>query len=442
MSFRYNNNIKKLLSQKIIVACFALILAFTTITTSGCSSTPNQNQDQTNTISKIDSLKADTATLKAEVPQIRIPKKEMVRIYNDNARFIAGIKSEEGSEFKKLENNRDWQQYAAWSNAVWNRLKEGQIKKVTTWAQEELAFANYTETGTAKIFKLFYPFSGADFLYANTLFPAADEYLMIGLEPVGKVPDIRKIPEDFWENYFLALKTSMDDILTSSFFKTKDMRKDFTIQELKGTLPLLMIFIVRTGHKIVTLEPVEINDSGKIIDSKLNKIEHHQYSKMNGVRITFEKDSANNSADDYQKSICYFSIDLSDPSLKQKPAFELFLNNYGETVSFIKSASYLMHENNFSTIRSLILKHSYTHIQDDSGIPLNYFYENTTDNKWLEPIFYGGYKEPIPMFKKYYQEELKNKFVDTTLVKPLHFRIGYQNLAKKSNIMVVKKEIY
>lgn len=435
MSFSSHNNIKKALSLKSIHASFTLIVGFIYIIITGCSSTSERNQAKVNIAEKKDSLKPDTASSKIEVPQINISKKEVVRIYNDNARFIAGLKSEEGSEFKKLENNRDWQHYAAWSNTVWNSLKERQLKKVTTWAQKELAFAHTTEA-INKNFKLFYPFSGADFLYANTLFPNADQYLMIGLEPVGKVPDIRKIPEDFWENYFLALKTSMDDILTASFFKTKDMRKDFTIQELKGTLPILMIFIVRTGHKIVTLEPVEINGSGEIIDSRLDKVAHHQYSQMHGVRITFEKDSVSN----YQKNIYYFSIDLSDPSLIQKPEFELFLNGYGDNVSFIKSASYLMHEKNFSTIRSLILKHSYTHVQDDSGIPLKFFYEGEQNTKWQEPSFYGGYKAPIPMFKNCYQEELKNKFADSTKVKPLPFRIGYQNLAKQSNIMVVKSK--
>lgn len=433
---RYNyKDYRKIYFSKTIVALFVMLI---NIIICGCSSIPDKKQDKINTVSKKDSLQADTSDSKVEVSQMCIPKKETVRIYNDNARFIAGLKSEEGSEFKKLENNRDWQNYAAWSNSVWNRLKEGQLQKVKTWAQQELSFVNKTETREG--FKLFYPFSGADFLYANSLFPDANEYFMIGLEPVGKVPDIRKIPEDFWENYFFALKTSMDDILTASFFKTKDMRKDFQIQELKGTLPLIMIFIVRTGHKIVTLEPLEINDSGKIVDSRINKIQSRQYSKMNGVRITFEKDSIRTDDNNFQKCIYYFSIDLSDPSLKGKDGFELFLNSYGENVSFIKSASYLMHENNFSTIRSLILKHSNTHVQDDSGIPLKCFYENTTNNKWQEPLFYGGYKEPIPMFKQYYQEELKKKFSDTTVTQPLPFRIGYQNLAKKSNIIVVKSK--
>jgi hypothetical protein len=395
---------------------------------------------------KKDTLKIDSVK-KAEVSKTVVPRKEFVRIYNDNARFIAGLKGENGSEFQKLENNPDWKQYAAWSNAIWSRLKEGQLQKVKTWADQELSFINApgpVNNNASKPSTLFYPFSGADFLYAHTLFPTIDQYIMIGLEPVGKVPDIRKIPTDFWENYFLALRTAMNDILTSSFFITKDMKVDFRIQELKGTLPIIMIFLERTGNKIVTMEPVEINDSGLVVDSRLEKITSHQFGQMSGIRITYEKDSSGMNENAPQKTICYFSIDLSNASLKQKPQFESFLSNQGEVTTYVKSASYLMHQSSFSTIRSQILKHSKTVIQDDSGIPLKYFVSDAENegNQWQQPLFYGGYKAPIPMFSKFYQEDLKKNYADTANVKSLPFRIGYQNLAKKSNLLIAKKKSF
>lgn len=371
-----------------------------------------------------------------EPPKSIVPRKEYERTYNDNARYIAGLKGEDGSEFLKIENNLDWKQYASWSNTTWQNLNEGQLQKVRSWALEELSSINNSKNKKEPE-ALFYPFSGADFLYADALFSKAEQTIMIGLEPVGKMPDIRKIPTDFWENYFLALRTAMDDILKSSFFKTKDMKTDFRIQELKGTLPIMMIFLARTGHRIITIEPVEITDSAKVVDSHFDKVAVHQYGKMNGVRITYQKDSLP-IVTAPQKTVYYFSIDLSDASLKQKPQFEAFLNNYGQVATFIKSASYLMHQSNFVTIRSLILKHSETLVQDDSGIPLKYF-ASTQSESWQEPLFYGAYKTPIPMFSKFYQEDLKKKFADTSFVKPLDFRIGYQTLANKSNVMVVKK---
>lgn len=410
---------------------YLLVLLFAVF---GCSSpTPQQVTLEI----KKDTLKADTL-IKKEPEKVIKPRKEYVRTYNDNARFIAGLTGEEGSDFLKLENNSDWRQYAAWSNAVWTRLNEGQLQKVKTWAAQELAFAPPANNSPDnKPFTLFYPFSGADFLYANTLFPQTDKCIMIGLEPVGKVPDIRKIPTDFWENYFLALRTAMDDILTASFFKTKDMKVDFKIQELKGTLPIMMVFLVRTGHRIVTMEPVEINDSGKIVDSRFEQAAIHQYNHMNGMRITYEKIDTT-SIDNAQKEVYYFAIDLSNASLAKKPEFSSFLDKNGEVITFIKSASYLMHEKNFATIRSFILKHSYILVEDDSGIPLKYFRDTLAGEQW-ETQFYGSYKAPIPMFKSFYQEDLKTDFADTSKVKPLPFRIGYGN-TNKSNIIVVKKK--
>ncbi len=411
---------------------FSITLVLLLTVLFSCSSPqPEQVKKETKDTAKCDTI------VKKEPAKPVIQRKEFVREYNDNARFTAGLKGEEGSDFIKLENNPDWKQYAVWSNSIWTRLGEGQLQKVKTWAAQELVFAPPVNNSVEnKSFTLFYPFSGADFLYANTLFPKVDKCIMIGLEPSGKVPDIRKIPTDFWENYFLALRTAMDDILTASFFKTKDMKVDFKIQELKGTLPIMMVFLARTGHKIVTMEPVEINDSGLIVDSRFEQAAIHQYNHMNGIRITYEKDSA--SSDTPQKEVYYFSIDLSNASLAQKPALSRFLDHNGDVITFIKSASYLMHERNFATIRSLILQHSYVLVQDDSGIPLKYIIGPDSGEEW-EPEFYGGYKAPIPMFKGFYQEDLKTNFADTSKTKPLPFRIGYGNTSK-SNILVAKKK--
>lgn len=410
-------------------------------------------------------LKKDTSkilsVIKASPQKSSLPKKEFVRIYNDNARFIAGMKSEEGSDFSKFEKNQDWKKYAAWYNNTWARLEKGQLQKIKSWSEQELVFNNSSivsqpnnANNELQSPTIFYPFSGADFLYATTLFPSADQYVMIGLEPVGKVPDIRKIPVDFWENYFLALRTAQDDILTASFFKTKDMKVDFRIQELKGTLPILMIFLTRTGNKIITMEPVQINDSGKVVESSFEKIANHQFNHMNGIRITFEKNNKQTAEpvnlkngveiENVQKTLYYFSIDLSDNSLIKKPHFESFMNNFWEVVTFIKSASYLMHQNDFSMIRKSILNHSSIVLQDDSGIPLKYFVQKDltiAEQTWSELTFYGAYKEPIRLFKNFYQEDLKKNYADTTKTKPLIFRIGYQNQTNKSNLMLAKKAI-
>ena len=67
------------------------------------------------------------------------------------------------------------------------------------------------------------------------------------------------------------------------------MQVDFKIQELKGTLPVLMIFLKRTGNTIINMEPVQLNDSGQIIASTFQTITARQASQIHGIKISFEK---------------------------------------------------------------------------------------------------------------------------------------------------------
>src|ERR1700752_3742704 len=65
---------------------------------------------------------------------------------------------------------------------------------------------NFRTNEISKVVKkqstLFYPFSGPDILYAQTFFPDADKYVMIGLEPVGSFPQFKEEEKDSLEKYF------------------------------------------------------------------------------------------------------------------------------------------------------------------------------------------------------------------------------------------------
>ena len=104
--------------------------------------------------------------------------------------------------------------------------------------------------------------------------------------------------------------------------------------------------------------------------------------------------------------------------------------------SYLKSASYLMHRPTFSIIRNLILDESEYILQDDSGIPVQYF----DTNKW-DLTFYGNFVKPISLFSERQQADLveiyKTKLGNT---KPLPFGIGYQYINGTSNLMKAKKK--
>ena len=96
---------------------------------------------------------------------------------------------------------------------------------------------------------VFYPFSGPDVLYADTLFPDSKYLLMAGLEPVGTIPDLAQLQQNGKLAPYLAqIKTSLFTILAASFFKTKDMKTDFNNQLVDGLMPAMVVFLARQGY--------------------------------------------------------------------------------------------------------------------------------------------------------------------------------------------------
>jgi hypothetical protein len=101
--------------------------------------------------------------------------------------------------------------------------------------------------------------------------------------------------------------------------------------------------------------------------------------------------------------------------------------------TLIKAASYLMHREQFSTIRSLVLKGSDLVIQEDTGIPIRFFDKDTWDI-----TLFGKYTKPIAQFQIRQQPDLAEMFADTT-IKPLPFIIGYHGTAKESHVIKASK---
>ena len=127
-----------------------------------------------------------------------------------------------------------------------------------------------------------------------------------------------------------------------------------------------------------------------------------------------------------------FSTDLADSGIKNS-GFLTFCDKLGHGDSFVKSASYLMHSDNFSTIRDFLLTHSVSLLEDDSGIPLRFFAQG-----WrLHP--YGRYVGPISLFAGRYQSKLSQVF-GKGQAKPIDFGLGYRWKSNKSNLLLAVKD--
>jgi hypothetical protein len=355
---------------------------------------------------------------------LKTVKKDTVKVnkaYTDIAKFISGMKVDEKSDLYELSQSESFRSYSKSSDSSWAKLERKRLSKMKTWAEAELVDLN------KNIKTLFYPFSGPDFLHAQTFFPNTKKIIMFGLEPVGNIPDMKKIPNEKLSKFFGALNYSIEDALSLSFFKTIDMGKELNSDLISGSLPIILLFIARTGHDIIDIKPTEIDKDGKMvnIDSFKNLKGEASYNK--GTEITYV-----NKGDTVLRKIIYFSANVADGGLNTNPNCKKYLENIENGVTtMIKSASYLMHNSYFSVVRNTILNKSVAFLQDDSGIAYKYIEKN----KWNIQL-YGIYNGPIPMFRNRLEKDLKEAYANEK-VKLIHFQYGYGTTC---GLMVARKK--
>ncbi|WP_414463082.1 hypothetical protein [Hyphomicrobium sp. DY-1] len=358
---------------------------------------------------------AATAFAALAVSILSIPARAEPRAsLDDTAKFIAGMQPSDGSPLKAYTNDGFWKQYAAGFNQAWDGLEKRQLSKIRMLVSRD--FTNPQPT-------LFYFFSGADYLYADAFFPSAKTYVMAGLEPPGQIPDLRKYSRGEMAGALRELRASLSSLLSYSFFRTRSMRIDFGSAKLNGTTPVLMTFLARSGKTIYDAELFDLASDGTLhsVDEKIAK------PTGRGVKITFGDASIG-----AKRTLYYFSTDLSDGGLKSS-GFLTFCDTLGKGDSFVKSASYLMHEDNFSTVRTYLLDHSVSLLEDDSGIPIRYFAKG-----WqLHP--YGRYAGPISLFAGKYQARLNEVFAKDKTT-PIDFSLGYRWRPSESNVLLAVKD--
>ena len=330
---------------------------------------------------------------------------------NACARGLAGEKASGGNA--PWESTREWSDYQQALDSNWNSLQHMRLNAMRAWGGSELGGLR-DETRT-----VFYPFSGPDVLYADTLFPDSKVLLMAGLEPVGTMPDLAKLQQDGKLGPYLAqIKTSLFTILAASFFKTKDMKVDFNNQLVDGLMPAMAVFLARQGHPINSIQYVVLAHDGTL------HAHGEGISGAPGVQISY----------DSGRTLLYFQADLGNDGLKDNPGFVRLMHRLGPGITYLKAASYLLYEDYFSTIRNGILDDSLGVVEDDSGIPLRDF----SSSKW-QVIPYGDYTGPIDLFKDKYQPDLTD-FYKKTPHQQLAFGSGYKFHPSVSSLLVAKKK--
>ena len=311
---------------------------------------------------------------------------------DEAARFLAGLPVRDAG-LAALAAQPAWAAHAEHLGKAWTRMDQRQLVKVRAWAAANIPAANRSSA------PVFYFFSGPDFLYAQTFFPNSANYILCGTEPVGTVPELALMPPAALDADLGNLRQALSTMLTTHYFITKDMRVDLTRGQVAGTLPILYVFLARTG---CTIRSVSTNAGSAQIE----------FTGPGGQRQTLH----------------YFKTDLSNGG--GNAAFLAFCKKLAPGLSLVKSASYLMHGDGFSTARDFLLANSSLIVQDDSGIPLRAF-----DSRRWTLRFWGNYEGPIDLFKQHYQPDLAAAYQHSNPA-ALGFAFGYAWQPAKGALLI------
>lgn len=333
---------------------------------------------------------------------------------NETAQFLAGMPPAPGTSFAPLALDAAVDQHARYFNAEWAALEQRQLSKVRAFAARNLTSPSKT---------LFYMFSGPDFLYADAFFPKAQTYVLVGLEPVGPIPDIAKLPKGALPKALGQLKTSLSHFVGKSYFVTSYMDQHLRQSVMPGTLPVLYVFLARAGKTIKTVEHLRLNAEGTL--APLGALAPGERPRV--AKITFTgKDGA-------EQTLYYFNTDLSNKGVEAS-GFLKFLGTLGPGDSFIKAASYLLHGGPFSNVKDFLLENSVAIFQDDTGIPVRMY----KPEQWTLTPF-GTYTRPIPTFAGNYQKEMQALF-DKAKPTPLDYSISYRWRPGQSSAFLARKK--
>ncbi len=399
-----------------------IVSAIVTLLASCNKSTENQEQTKV-------PVKDTSAPIVVEAPGYSVDSAEKASgelpvatnpLFDQFAHIAAGLTLPDTAKMASICAKPEWKKFAQKFDSSWNQIEKDRLSAMRSWKDTELKDIN------ANPKHLLYAFSGPDFLNAFTFFPTAPNFTMIALEPVGQVKDLSKLKDAELAKYVNSVDESLIDIFEKSYFITRKMLQHLQRDKADGTLPLLCVFLAKTGNKILDIKSIKLDSLGKETESDWDF-----KARRSAVRIYF----AHPNNPKLKRSLTYFKADMEDKALSKNKPLLAYLNNLGEVNSYLKSASYLLHYKDFSVIRNILLNQSLNILQDDTGIAYHFY-----DKKKWNFTLYGKYTKPVEDFAGVDQKDLRKLYDDSLKVKKMPFSLGYHWSSKTQNLMVARKK--
>ena len=221
--------------------------------------------------------------------------------WTDASRILAGEMPTAGSPLARLAQEPSVEQHRKAFTRSWAQFEASRLKPTMRFSQSEVA-GQAQSAGP-----VFYPFSGPDALYALAMFPQATDFALMGLEPVGELPDLAALSDADLTESLAELRRSLRSIQAMSFFRTNDMRAELGKNRFSGVTPILALFIARHGFAVQSAEPFILEADGvlRVVDTAA--LQNLPPQRVPGVRIRFVKPGESKI-----RHLHYFKADLSN----------------------------------------------------------------------------------------------------------------------------------
>ena len=341
------------------------------------------------------------------------------------AQVLAGIEPASADErIARLVASAEWRAHRDWVQARWLQV-QARLALMSRWRESSLPLAD------AERRTLIYPFSGPDFLNANAMFPDHGHFVFFSLEKPGALPDVAALSERQQARLLEDVRIALHDIFERNYFITDYMTRQLSTPHMTGTVPVMAVMMALTGHRIVSIDSA---DPFPELTREYSRPDAQPRPKklLRGAKITFAR------ADEPAarlRTLEYYSLDATDRALRFYPDFLDYVGRAQPATGFLKSASYLLHDGQFSRTREMLLQRTAVVVQDDTGIP----YRHLAAAGWGVKL-YGVYTMPIKPLEYGKQPDLEAAFRTAGAVPSLDFPFGYRGKDGRSTLLLARRD--
>ncbi|MDX1960477.1 MAG: hypothetical protein SFU98_18045 [Leptospiraceae bacterium] len=340
--------------------------------------------------------------------------------WDELAELVSGLPLSEKNQFRKIFESSRYKTYAKKIDTAWKLAEKNYVSIVRDWKKENLG--NLESPNVC-----FYPLSGVDFINFYQFCETAPKFIMVGLQKPGFLTNPNNINEQELYRAYASIESIVFEIAGLNYSTSRRMENESKNPHFTGIAPVILIFAKRYGFKIHSLKQVIMNENGLIVESN-DSIKGHQ-----GVQIHMSKNG-----DEFARELNFFKIYLTNESFEKSTPEGNYLNAQGRLNIVLKSSEYILQLPEYEKfLRKLLIKTDRV-VQDESGIPFNYYDEK----EWERKVFgtYIGRIELKRTPKVPFQTDLDQEFKKGAGKLPFFYGYGVLKGKDKSNLLFLKRK--